>query len=115
MNTVKIIHTSDLHLDCRLSNFSLEKSKIRRQELKSSFENIFKTYNDADIALISGDIFDNSNFLKGTVSLMVSVFESCPNTTFFVCGGNHDWYGSPAMIALGEQLPDTVVIFSGME
>ena len=113
MNTVKIIHTSDLHLDCRLSNFSLEKSKIRRQELKSSFENIFKTYNDADIALISGDIFDNSNFLKGTVSLMVSVFESCPNTTFFVCGGNHDWYGSPAMNALGEQLPDNVVIFSG--
>ncbi len=113
MNTVRIIHTSDLHLDCRLNNFSLEKSKIRRQELKSSFEYIFKIYNNADVVLIPGDIFDNSSFSKGTVALLLNIFQTYPDTVFFICGGNHDWVGSPAMNALSEQLPDNVVLFSG--
>lgn len=112
MNSVRIIHTSDLHLDCRLNSFSLEKSKLRRQELKSSFEYIFKVYNNADIVLIPGDIFDNSSFSKSTVSLLINIFKTYPDTVFFICGGNHDWVGSPAMNALSEKLPDNVVLFS---
>ena len=37
MNTVKIIHTADLHLDCKFAGLPADKSKIRRQELKDSF------------------------------------------------------------------------------
>ena len=44
MNSVKIIHTSDLHLDSRLGNFSPDNSKIRRQELKTSFEQALERY-----------------------------------------------------------------------
>ncbi|MBQ7900526.1 MAG: metallophosphoesterase [Clostridia bacterium] len=112
MNTVKIIHTSDLHLDSRLSNFSLDKSKIRRQELKTSFENAMERCGKADIVLMCGDIFDNSNYLKGTVRFLVQIFNKYEDTIFFICGGNHDWYSSPAIQALIEELPDNVVVFS---
>ena len=112
MNSVKIIHTSDLHLDSRLSNFSLDKSKIRRQELKSSFENALEVCGKADIVLMCGDVFDNANYQKGTVKFLLQIFEKYKETVFFVCGGNHDWYNSPAMQTLRSELPDNVVMFS---
>lgn len=112
MNSVKIIHTSDLHLDSRLSNFSLDKSKIRRQELKSSFEQALETCGKADIVLMCGDIFDNANYQKGTVRFLQQIFAKYEDTVFFICGGNHDWYNSPGIQALLSELPDNVIVFS---
>ena len=113
MNMVKIVHASDLHLDCRFANFSLEKSKIRRQELKLSFENVFNSCTDADIFLICGDLFDNTSFLKGTVDFLINLFKKYSGTIFFICGGNHDNYNSPAMQAIVDAKPENVVVFSG--
>lgn len=112
MNSVKIIHTSDLHLDSRLSNFSLDKSKIRRQELKSSFAQALEICGKADIVLMCGDIFDNAEYQKGTVKFLQSVFAKYEDTVFFICGGNHDRYTSPGMQALISELPDNVIVFS---
>lgn len=112
MNSVKIIHTSDLHLDSRLGNFSPDNSKIRRQELKTSFEQALETCGNADIVLMCGDIFDNDNYQKGTVKFLQRIFEKYQDTVFFICGGNHDRYSSPAVQALVSELPDNVIVFS---
>lgn len=112
MNTVKILHTADLHLDCRFSGLSVEKSKIRRQELKNSFADALEAYKDAQVVLICGDIFDNASFMKGTVTFLADVFSSHPDTTFFITMGNHDPYRSRAGEMLKSSMPDNVVIFS---
>ncbi len=112
MNSVKIIHTSDLHLDSRLSNFSLDNSRIRRQELKSSFEQALETCGKADVVLICGDVFDNANYQKGTVKFLQQIFAKYGDTVFFICGGNHDSYHSSAMQALISDLPDNAIVFS---
>lgn len=112
MNTVKILHTADLHLDCRFSGLPVEKSKIRRQELKNSFADVLDTFKDAQIVLICGDIFDNTSFMKGTVTFLASVFSKYPDTTFFITMGNHDPYRSRAGEMLKSFMPDNVVVFS---
>lgn len=112
MNTVKIIHTADLHLDCKFTGLPVEKSKIRRQELKDSFSDALKTYADADIVLISGDIFDNSSFSKSSVLFLKKVFSDYPEKYFFISMGNHDPYNSRAYEMLKSSVPDNVVIFS---
>lgn len=112
MRTVRIVHTGDLHLDCRFSNLPLEKSKIRRQELKTSFKNALGICGKADIVLIAGDIFDNANFTKDSINFLNGIFEKHPDTTFFISFGNHDCYHSPACEALLRSLPDNAVVFS---
>lgn len=112
MGTVNVLHTGDLHLDCRFSNLSLEKSKLRRNELKMSFKKALDEHSDADIVLIAGDIIDNSRFTKDTINFLTGVFSSYPNKTFFVSLGNHDSYHSPAGEELVKSLPGNVVIFS---
>ena len=112
MNTINILHTSDLHLDCRFSDFSTEKSKIRRHELKLSFERIFDVLNDIDIALVCGDIIDNNNYLKGTIDFLIDTFKSHSDTMFFLCGGNHDSYNSKGIEDIKKAGLKNVVIFS---
>lgn len=112
MHTVKIIHTSDLHLDCRFSDFSSDKSKTRRHELKLSFERIFDVCEDVDIVLICGDIIDNNNYLKSTVTFLIDTFKSHPKVIFFICGGNHDSYNSNAMKDIRNAALSNVVVFS---
>lgn len=112
MGTVNILHTGDLHLDCRFSNLSLEKSKLRRNELKMSFKKALEEHNDADIVLIAGDILDNSRYTKDTINFLSGVFSSYPDKTFFVSLGNHDSYQSPQGQELVKSLPGNVVIFS---
>ena len=86
MNTVKILHVSDLHLDCTFSNLSLDMAKIRKQELKLSFENIFNICPDADVVLMCGDIFDGVNVNKGTIDFLQSIFNRFSEKMFFICG-----------------------------
>ena len=112
MKTVKIIHTADLHLDCKFQGLPLEESKIRRQELKDSFVNALDMYSDAQLVLIAGDVFDGSNFLKSTIVFLKDTFSKYPDTTFFISLGNHDCYNSPQGEALRDNMPDNVVIFS---
>lgn len=112
MRTVRIVHTGDLHLDCRFSNLPLEKSKIRRQELKTSLKNALDFCGDADIVLIAGDVFDNANFTKDSINFVNGIFEKHPDTTFFISLGNHDCYHSLACEALMRNLPDNAVVFS---
>ena len=48
MNTINIVHTSDLHLDCRFSDFSSEKSKIRRVKVNSRYATGVTSLNNGD-------------------------------------------------------------------
>ena len=112
MESVKIIHTGDLHLDCSFSGLSAQKSKIRRQELKTSFSDALEKYSDARIVLICGDIFDNASFMKNSVVFLENLFRSYPDTTFFISLGNHDPYTSRAGDVFKNSMPENVVVFS---
>ena len=112
MDSVKILHTADLHLDSRFYGLSAEKSKLRRQELKTSFSEALKECCDADIVLICGDLIDNPGFSRSSVTFLTNTFASYPDTTFFVVLGNHDPCNSAAALLLRSSLPENVVLFS---
>ena len=76
---MRIIHTSDIHLDSPLtSRLSANKIRERRRELLSGFGRLVdeaKTQGTEAI-IIAGDLFDDGCATNQTVSLMCREFEN---------------------------------------
>ena len=93
MRPVKIIHCGDLHIG---STFSVipEKSKIRQQELMRTFNTIIEMCQreKADILLISGDLFEQTDTPVEISSFVIKSFEKINYTRVFIAPGNHDPY-----------------------
>lgn len=108
----KIMHISDLHLDCALSELDEEKREIRRAEIKESFENAidYAVENKAEVILISGDVFDSPCPLKSTVEFVKKTLNAV-KAYVFISPGNHDPYTSKAYKELEKELNPNVKIF----
>jgi len=108
----KIIHTADVHLDAPFSLLDVQKSQIRKNELRDTFASIILLAKSekADLVLIAGDLFDSGFVTKETMSLLVSLFSSAPECRFVIAPGNHDymWGRSPYK---KEGFPSNVYIF----
>lgn len=91
-NTVRILHTADLHLGCEFAFLSASERAKRKAELIICCENIFKIChaNSIDFLLLSGDVFDSNNVDEQTVNAFVSCFKLAPNTQVIYAAGNHD-------------------------
>ena len=109
---VKIIHTADIHLDSPFSLLDVQKSQMRKNELRETFSAIVKLAESekADIMTIAGDLFDSGFVTKETTELLVSLFSSVPSCRFVIAPGNHDyiWGHSPYR---KENFPKNVYIF----
>ncbi|MCK9479247.1 MAG: DNA repair exonuclease [Firmicutes bacterium] len=107
MQSVKIIHTADLHIDSPLTELK-EVADIRRAEIIETFGKIIETAKEqaVDAIIISGDLFDNPRPSKQAVSYVCRKFASIPETNIFISLGNHD-------AQLNETFPDNVHIFGG--
>lgn len=93
MRPVKIIHCGDLHIGSAFSAIP-EKSKIRQQELMRTFNKIIEMCQKekADILLISGDLFEQTDIPVEISSFIIKSFEKINYTRVFIAPGNHDPY-----------------------
>lgn len=108
---MKIIHTSDIHLDSALTtHLSSDKVRERKRELISSFR---KTVEQAERAgavayIIAGDLFDTEKVSRSTVETLMRTIENTPSITFFYLFGNHE---KRLIIDSGIPLPRNLKIF----
>lgn len=87
------VHTGDIHLDSAFSaHLSAEGAMLRRNDVMHNMSEIIRLASDADLLLISGDLFDSPNVSANTVSFVKRKFAEIPNTHIFIAAGNHDPY-----------------------
>ena len=108
----KILHIGDIHLDSPFSLFDVEKSQARRNELRGTFTSVmmYAKMKEADVVIISGDLFDSEFVTKETLNLLVSQFAGNPDCRFVITPGNHD-PATAKSAYLKAKFPENVYIF----
>lgn len=97
---LKFLHTADIHLDSAFTaHFTAEQAEIMRSNIMTSFSRIIKLAESVDVLLISGDLFDNPNPSRATVSFVKRLFSEIPGTRIFIAAGNHDPYTADSVYA----------------
>ncbi len=108
---MKILHTSDLHLDSALTTrLDSKKVRERKSELVLSFKKIAEAArNDGAAAvIIAGDLFDSEKVGKRTIKNVLDIIFSCPHAVFFYLSGNHE---KRVLLESGLPLPENLKIF----
>ncbi len=108
---MKLIHTSDIHLDSPLTTrLSAAAGRERRRELTATFRRIIEEAAGADASgiIISGDLFDTDRATLKTVDGILGIIESAPEVKFFYLPGNHE---KDSLIASGLKIPENLFIF----
>ena len=112
---MKIIHTSDLHLDMCYSGSGMPANfgNRRRQSMRDVLHNIVKRAGawPADALLIAGDLFELDRVSRDTILFLQSEFQSIPHVPIFIAPGNHDPY-TPTSPYATAAWPENVRIFS---
>ncbi len=105
MDSIKILHTGDLHLCSPMLNMG-EKSAERKRELLETFSNIISLAREEDVnlLLIAGDMFETGKPDAETLDYVSKEFEKISNIKVFIVLGNHD-YG------LDYEFPQNVHLF----
>lgn len=105
MESIKILHTGDLHLCSPMLNMG-DKAIRRKCELLETFSdiiNLAETEN-VDALLIAGDLFENSNPDAETLNYISNELERINHIKVFMVLGNHDY-------ALKYDFPSNVHLF----
>ncbi|MBQ8267707.1 MAG: DNA repair exonuclease [Clostridia bacterium] len=91
MNSVKILHTADLHIGAAES-FLGARAESRQVETLITFEKIINTAreNSVQILLISGDLFNSNDVSKALIDRVFECFSSIPDIKIVYAAGNHD-------------------------
>lgn len=110
MSEIKLLHIADLHFDRKISHLTPRKCQIRRSEILLSFSSILTRFNDAEIVLISGDLFDGICD-ESTINYFCNLLEKHNKKRFFLSCGNHDCLSSVTIDKLMEIKPDNLWIF----
>lgn len=93
---MRFVHTADNHLDMPLSTLPDSKASVRKSERLTSFSKIIDyTLSNADMLLISGDLFHNPFPSDSIVKFCAKEFSRLGNIPVFIVLGNHD-YGTSA-------------------
>lgn len=111
---LKIIHAADFHLDSPFSALTPEQSALRRQELRRLPSRLAELVRvrQADLVLLSGDLFDGSRVFPETVDALQAALGGM-SVPVFIAPGNHDPYHSRSPYAA--PWPSNVRIFTGPE
>lgn len=108
---MKIIHTSDLHLDSPLTT-RLDSKKVRERkgELLLSFKRLAERAESdgAQAFIIAGDLFDSERVGKRTLKNTLDIIASHPRLTFLYLAGNHE---KSALSASSLKIPENLRIF----
>lgn len=108
---MKLIHTSDLHLDSPLtSRLSGMKARERKRELIQSFRYMIDDAKrmGASGIIIAGDLFDSDAVGVRTLDAVVGIIEDAAPLLFFYLSGNHE---GKRLLSSGIALPENLKIF----
>lgn len=112
---MRLIHTSDVHLDTcyRASGMPSSFGNRRRQSLRDRLHAIVERAGEwpADGLLIAGDLFEHDRVSRDTIQFLFSEFKSIPEVPVFIAPGNHDPFTPDSPYAT-ETWPKNVFIFS---
>ena len=109
---MKILHTSDIHLDSPLtSRLPSDKVRERRRELLSNFKRLVDEAkaHGAEAIIISGDLFDSNKISRKALDTALDVIEAEGGITFLYLQGNHE---GDALVVSGRALPENLKLFS---
>ena len=90
---MKIIHTSDLHLNSKMeSSLTSEQAKQRKAELLRTFARMidYANENGVEAIIIAGDMFDTETINKSTKEYVLDIIKKNSNITFLYLCGNHE-------------------------
>ena len=82
---MKIIHTSDIHIDSPLTaRLSPDKIRERRRELIDGFSRLVSEAKriGAEAMIIAGDLFDSERISKRAIDTALDAIESSPGISF---------------------------------
>ena len=115
---IRIVHTSDIHLDACYAKERLPAAfgNRRRQSLRDVLQGILRRAAEwpADAVLIAGDVFELDRVTRDTVAFLRSAFEAIRPVPVFIAPGNHDPAVSSSPYRT-ETWPDNVTIFTAPE
>lgn len=109
---MKILHASDFHLDSPFQRLSAEQAMIRRRELRELPGTLMRLAQEeqADLILLSGDLFDGERVYPETVEALTSALGSA-EIPVVIAPGNHDCADSQSPY-LAAKWPGNVHIFT---
>lgn len=109
---MKLLHASDFHLDSSFSGLTAEQAMKRRAELRQLPARLadLARREQADLLLLSGDLFDGDRVYPESVQALSGAFASL-DIPVFISPGNHDYYHSRSPYATAVW-PDNVHIFT---
>ena len=108
---MKIIHTSDIHIDSPLTaRLPMDKIRERRRELIAGFARLVADAKamGAGAIIIAGDLFDSEKITKRALDTALDTIEGSPEIVFFYLEGNHE---GDALMESGRTLPKNLLTF----
>lgn len=108
---MKILHTSDLHIESPLTaHLPSEKVRERRAELFASLSTLIDEAHRLGVRafIIAGDLFDTERITKTARRRILSLIEGNPAISFFYLPGNHEL---DALTCGSEGLPENLFVF----
>ena len=91
MNTLRILHTADLHIGAECSYLGA-RSNERKFEILLTFEKITDLCEErvVDLLLIAGDLFDSNHIDPSLISGVFNALNKLSHTRVVIALGNHD-------------------------
>jgi DNA repair exonuclease SbcCD nuclease subunit len=116
MKPVKILHTSDLHIDWPFDKFIGASREQRRRDLFAAFEELcsLAIAVQADVLLVAGDLFHSDQVDRSTAALVISGLSKLGEhgVKVVILPGNHD-PGIAGVLRKNAGLPANVFVFAG--
>ena len=111
MKPIRILHTSDFHLDSPFDSLSEKKAAIRRAELRQLPRKIARlaVSEQVSLVLLCGDLLDSESVFKETGEELFECLRMI-SVPVFIAPGNHDYYCSKTIYA-SDSIPENVFIF----
>ena len=111
---LRIVHGADFHLDAPFAALPPEKAVQRRGEQRQLLHRLATLVNrsQADLVLLSGDLFDGGELYGETLDALVQAL-SAMNAQVFLAPGNHDYWTPHSVYA--RHWPSHVHIFTEPE
>ncbi|MCC6489350.1 MAG: DNA repair exonuclease [Candidatus Hydrogenedentes bacterium] len=112
---IRIIHTSDIHLDAcfAASRYPSALANRRRQSLREVFQGILQRAKDwpADAVLIAGDLYEHERLTPDTLDFLKTALQAAAPVPVFITPGQHD-PATPASPYVMHTWPAHVRVFS---
>lgn len=108
---MRIIHTSDIHLDSPLTtHLSSDRIRERKRELVATFQRTVERAERLDAVgyIIAGDLFDTEKVTRSSIENLLTIMARAPQISFFYLFGNHE---KRMLIESGVELPKNLKLF----